>query len=240
MKFPKAKTLLVFVLLISLVLVPAVHSQVIEDIDDDDENVNNNNNNAAPATADAPVKSEEPAAAAAAAAPAAAEENAPAPKAEPAYNFDEDEFEGIEELKKKKKNINNKAQKIDSETLDKLTTAAKQQQQQQGKKMSTFEVLTQAFKDKTIWDFKMEFGFIGFVLVYTLFVFIGKTQNQNYVVRFVNTAADFLTHNFAVIGSSTALKAGTCGDKVSLHEFNLPLTGRRNMKAACLHFIVNK
>ena len=242
MKFPKLKTLLVIALLISVALIPSTFSQVVDDFEDEDDTiiVSNSNKGVQAAANEPEIPSSEQAANVEAAASQDASNDATADQAEAkpkkrVYNFDDDEFEGLEELKKANRK---KANRPDREALNKALNEATKEPQNKPK-MSTLEVLTQAFKNKTIWDFKMELGFIGFVLVYVLMVFVGKTQNQNYVVRFVNAAADFLTYNFAVIGSSTSLRAGTCGEKVSLHEFNLPLTGRKNMKAACLHFTVN-
>lgn len=240
MKFPKFKTLFVIALLISVALIPATFSQVVEDIEDEDDIIISSNNKGVQAASNDPEipSSEKPDAMTSNdvindGSDAAAAETKPKKRV---YNFEDDEFEGLEELKKASRK---KANRPDKEALKKALNEATKEPQNKPK-MSTLEVLTQAFRNKTIWDFKMELGFIGFVLVYVLMVFVGKTQNQNYVVRFVNATADFLTYNFAVIGSSTSLRAGTCGEKVSLHEFNLPLTGRKNMKAACLHFTVNK
>lgn len=230
----KFKTLLFIALIFGAALIPAINSQVVEDIEDEDDVVptttgssSNSNIQNFPEKTDTQSVNNDVNVANANGDDIISEEKVQAKKK--VYNFDDDEFEGLDVIKRKKASKNE---------VPKSKSAGKKPQQPEGPKMSTFEALTLAFKNKTIWDFKMEIGFISFAIVYVLLVFVGKIKNQNYVVKFVNTTADFLTYNFAVIGSSTALREGTCGEKVSLHEYNLPLTGRKNMKAACLHFVV--
>ena len=131
--------------------------------------------------------------------------------------YDDDVFEGFEEMEKKRQQ-----EKIHKEKVD-----TKEQRKELMKKREEIGRKKQA-ELRAKYGYKPEIIAVSVIGTYVVLVFVGKSSNDSIATKFLGKYMDFFRGQFALVGDKN------CGkfSRESLNTYSLPLSGREDVFGA--------